>query len=282
MSAAAEAQLLPDIARRAAQPDLEHIDNLPGASVYVRDADEIARRLPAGARVLDWGCGAGHMSWLLKRRGFELMATDVAPAPRVPELLEGIEYRQLTDYVGIPADDDTFDAVLSSGTLEHVWVINRSMDEVRRVLKPGGYFFIFRFPNQRSISEWVARRYGHWAHAIRMSPEELRLLLRIYSFRVDHLGYDSFLPIFLGHRLRSLRPLRARLDRQIRALDQALVHLPGVRRLSTSIQAVGCMNEEYRRERPAEGSDQRSSNGVASGVAGAALLERSATGTTDS
>jgi len=41
-----------------------------GQSRYEDTADRLAAHLPAGARVLDYGCGAGHLIAALKRRGF--------------------------------------------------------------------------------------------------------------------------------------------------------------------------------------------------------------------
>lgn len=235
--------------------EIGHLDSRPGAAVYVRDADAVRQcvlaRRPAGSggrplRALDWGCGFGQMAWLLANRGFDVSACDLGTRPRVPELLDSrISYFPLASPVALDAPDESFDLVVSSGTLEHASNIHLSMLEVRRILRPGGWFIVFRFPNERSISEWVARRSGRWSHAVRMTPTELRFLLRQFSFRVERTGYDSFLPIFLGRRFQSLRPLRARLDGPITALDRLITRTPLVSRYSTSIHAFAQVNDEY-------------------------------------
>jgi SAM-dependent methyltransferase len=216
-----------------------------GASVWVRDARRIASRLPSGATVLDWGCGSGQVSWLLARHGLRVIASDYAERPTVAELMVDVEYRAVRDRTRIDLPDQSVDAVVSSGTLEHVWSIQASLVEIRRVLKPGGYFFVFRFPNQWSISEWVARRSGRWSHAIRMNRSEFRFLLRSHSFRVERLDYDSFLPMFLGRSFRGLRPIWNRARRQLLAADWFLTHTPLVRALSTSFRCVAIPNDEY-------------------------------------
>jgi SAM-dependent methyltransferase len=233
------------IGKRTIEVEACHFDAPTGASVWVRDARRIASRLPRGATVLDWGCGAGQMSWLLARHGLHVIATDFADRPAVSELMAGVDYRPVRDRVRIDLPDQSADAVVASGTLEHVWSPHASLLEIRRVLKPGGYFFVFRFPNELAISEWVARRSGRWSHAIRMNRAEIRLLLRSHGFRVESVDYDSFLPIFLGRTWRRLRPLWNRACAQVLAMDSAFTHMPLVRALSTSVRCVAIANDEY-------------------------------------
>jgi 2-polyprenyl-3-methyl-5-hydroxy-6-metoxy-1,4-benzoquinol methylase len=67
-----------------------HLDQPVGIWNYIRIANEIAERVPAG-RLLDWGCGFGQMTYLLRRRGFEVTPYDVGPADaRLPDIPLGI------------------------------------------------------------------------------------------------------------------------------------------------------------------------------------------------
>src|SRR6185436_12278964 len=54
-----------------------HLDQPIGIWNYIRIANEIAIAMPPG-RLLDWGCGLGQMTYLLKRRGFTVVAFDTA------------------------------------------------------------------------------------------------------------------------------------------------------------------------------------------------------------
>lgn len=231
-------------------PFVGHIDSAPGAAVYIRNVNQISRYLAPGARVLDWGCGFGQVAYSLANRGFQVSACDWPAQPRMPELVdERITYFRLEgDGLKVNAPDQSFDAVISSGSLEHSNNMIESMREIRRILKNDGWFFIFRFPNDLSISEYIARKTSKWGHGVRMSREEFRFFMRMFSFRIEKLGYDSFLPIFFGHRLRSLRPLREKLDGPITVLDRILTETPVISRFSTSIYCFAQVTYEFQNE----------------------------------
>jgi SAM-dependent methyltransferase len=222
-----------------------HLDNLPGARMYVRNANAIAKIVPHGT-LLDWGCGFGHISWLLANRGYTVNACDWAERPRTTAFIdERVSFLELLDDVELPFADDSFDCVVSSGTLEHTRSLMASMTELRRIIKPGGWLVIYRFPNDHSISEFVARRTGRWAHPVRLDKRNLKFLMRVFGFRIEAIGYDSFLPIFLGRSLRALRPMRERLDGLIHLADNVLTRIPLVNRLSTSLFCLAQANAEY-------------------------------------
>lgn len=74
---------------------------------------------------LDHGCGPGPYKALFKQRvGF-----DVAPGPAVD--VTG-------DMHALPFEDNYFEQILSTEVLEHSYDPCKAVDELRRVLKPGG------------------------------------------------------------------------------------------------------------------------------------------------
>jgi SAM-dependent methyltransferase len=99
------------------------------------EIEEIARRLPAGARVLEIGAGTGRQALELRKRGFEVEAIEIPDSNYTQDRLFPI-----TDYDGrqIPFPDGSFDVVFSSNVLEHVRELEPLQREVRRVLRPGG------------------------------------------------------------------------------------------------------------------------------------------------
>lgn len=83
-------------------------------------------------------------------------ATDVASlaAPRLAET--SLDVRMLhASAEQIPADDATFDAVLSTWTLCSVANVYRALDELRRVLKPGGKL-VFAEHGASPEAKWLA------------------------------------------------------------------------------------------------------------------------------
>jgi SAM-dependent methyltransferase len=100
----------------------------------------IDRALVGDARVLEVGCGTGVMaSRIHDLPGVTLVATDFSP--RFVELTaaRGIDARQ-ADICYLPFDDGSFDVVYAGWMLYHVRDLERALNEIRRVLRPGGTF----------------------------------------------------------------------------------------------------------------------------------------------
>lgn len=107
--------------------------------------------LRAGQLVLDLGCGFGRHAYEVLRRGGRVVACDMA----LPELrgVRGtyaamgeageippgaIGSAAAGDATRLPFPDETFDHVIASEVLEHVPNDQGALDELHRVLKPGG------------------------------------------------------------------------------------------------------------------------------------------------
>jgi 2-polyprenyl-3-methyl-5-hydroxy-6-metoxy-1,4-benzoquinol methylase len=96
--------------------------------------------VPAGARVLDVGCGEGWFTAALGRAGREAVGIDVAQEPlcrarrREPEL----DVRLVPAEGGWPLEDVSFDAVWAGEVIEHVADTAGWLSEIRRVLRSGG------------------------------------------------------------------------------------------------------------------------------------------------
>lgn len=102
--------------------------------------------LPAGAHVLELGCGEGGM-WAANRErippDLRLTLTDFSPGmlaaarTRLQPMLPTVRFA-IADSQAIPFDDDSFDVVIANHMLYHVPDIPRALDEIRRVLRPDG------------------------------------------------------------------------------------------------------------------------------------------------
>lgn len=122
-----------------------------GIDVYLFD-QLLKSRLRSPMRVLDAGCGGGRNLVYFLREGFDVCGTDISPeaiaqvrslahnlAPHLPE--ENFRPEPVEE---MSFEDESFDAVLSSAVLhfardEGQWVA--MVEEMWRVLKPGGIFF---------------------------------------------------------------------------------------------------------------------------------------------
>ncbi|WP_249997624.1 class I SAM-dependent methyltransferase [Actinoplanes sp. M2I2] len=101
-------------------------------------------RLPApkpGSRLLDIGAGRGAIAVPARARGFEVTATDAAPAmvARLRDEQPGLDVR-LMDAAGLDFPDDSFDVVTAGLTMHILDDAEAVSREVRRVLRPGGLF----------------------------------------------------------------------------------------------------------------------------------------------
>ena len=94
--------------------------------------------LPAGARILDAGCGSGRTLVELAGYGAEVsgieLNTDAAELAR----RRGLGDVQIGRLEELPWDDGTFDLMTCLDVIEHVPDDVSALAELRRVTRPGG------------------------------------------------------------------------------------------------------------------------------------------------
>ncbi len=90
-------------------------------------------------RVLDLGCAFGFTTRKLARNGYSTVGVDNSPVyiARARKRHPGGEYWQASAEK-LPLEDASFDGILFLDVLEHVTNEAAVIDEIRRVLKPGG------------------------------------------------------------------------------------------------------------------------------------------------
>jgi SAM-dependent methyltransferase len=98
--------------------------------------------LPAGATVLDAGCGPGRDVARFVEGGFAVVGVDLNPdflrmAAAAGPVLSA-------DLRNLPFPDRSFDAVWASASLVHLPTVDaiRAMDELRRVARPGARVYL--------------------------------------------------------------------------------------------------------------------------------------------
>lgn len=165
-----------------------------------------------GKSVLEIGCGNGADGVMFAQQGARYTGVDLTPEAvgatrRHFEILglDGTFQTENAEHLSFPAD--TFDIVYSHGVLHHTVHPAQAIDEVYRVLKPGGraiimlyhkssfnyYVRIMSYMRLRLLAKIVARA-GRWS-----SDRERRRREGVSGFRgnvgrsVWELHYDNFL-----------------------------------------------------------------------------------------
>jgi ubiquinone/menaquinone biosynthesis C-methylase UbiE len=103
----------------------------------------IEARVPPGSKILDIGCGTGHLAGELMRRGYEAWGVDFSDAMvRYAREHYDADRFQVGDIERIPFPDNSFDGVMSLGVMEYLSEDEPALREIWRVLKPGGWAVI--------------------------------------------------------------------------------------------------------------------------------------------
>lgn len=228
-----------------------NLQSAPQMAEYRAAADRIAA---AGhGEVLDWGCGFGQLSALLRERGVRVVSMDYDPDAdglevRALEHFPDIEATYTSEPVRLPYDDARFDAVLSMGVLEHVGAPEESLDELHRVLVPGGIVYCYKLPNRRSYLEAIARRTGQYYHGqlehdTLWTVPEARSAFERHGFEVTEIRLMNMLPLTLPGRLAT------RAAPAIYGANRALSRVPGLNALATNVELVASARASSRSAR---------------------------------
>jgi len=213
-------------------------------AVFIRQVEFLAKLLQAqlgrqtgSIRILDWGCGKGHTTYLLQKKGFDVLACDLAADTRdsafgqqAPILYDaGIEVIPLLDPVQLPFESESFDCVTSFGVLEHVADDAGSMREVRRVLKPGGVFYVTFLPCFLSWTQALARLRGNSYHDRLYERRTFERLAVESGFKVDALWFAQLFP---------KRAITYHWDTILEPLDRVLCRFTPLKYFATNLEIV--------------------------------------------
>ncbi|PPS41574.1 bifunctional 2-polyprenyl-6-hydroxyphenol methylase/3-demethylubiquinol 3-O-methyltransferase UbiG [Chroococcidiopsis sp. TS-821] len=152
-------------------------------------------------KILDWGCGKGFITFLLKEIGACVTSCDVpgnvdsAFGQSTPILeAELLEVTCLDHPYLLPFEKESFDVVLSFGVLEHVPNDLESLREIHRILRRGGLFFCFFLPYCLSWTQRLAHLRGDFYHDRLYSKKQVKQLLAKSHFQLLDIWHRQLFP----------------------------------------------------------------------------------------
>lgn len=161
----------------------------------------LAKQIKSGMTVLNIGVGRGGLESILNKKMVVVNCLD--PSEETIDRLRKLYNLGLRAQVGfsqsMPFQDGEFDVVIMSEVLEHLGddVLHSTLCEVRRVLKPDG-FFIGTVPaneilvDNNVICPHCGESFHRWGHIQSFSLLRLREVLSVNGFTVQRIETRAF------------------------------------------------------------------------------------------
>lgn len=156
---------------------------------YILDAS-VLRRFISSGKLLDVGCNGG---FFLSELGvdFDRFGTELDPSAvdfakqNYPEFGENIYEGDIEQPT---FEKESFDVITMRGVIEHVSDPNKTLINVSKLLKKGGYFYICATPNGESFSADLYREKWTLFHPVQhlwhFSPNNLETLCNEYDLNL--------------------------------------------------------------------------------------------------
>ena len=170
----------------------EKTDPMP---FYVGLADRTMQSFPhpvAGKRILDLGCGPGWYSLALERAGASVVSLDLGS-----DDVREARSKELAAMVGdgqqLPIATGSLDGVFCSNLLEHVPDPESVIDEIARILKPGGWAWI-------SWTPWYSPWGGHEIVPLHLLGPSRgpKLWNRLFGEPAKNVPFNGLWPTYVG------------------------------------------------------------------------------------
>ncbi len=214
----------------------------------VNDLKILKEFTPPPQKILDFGCGIGIQSYLLAKLGYVVSGLETIEDKSLDGFLKGkaenhkktrdesmesvwrtirkkanVEFR-FYDGMHIPFADKSFDIVFTYAVIEHIppAELTNIFNEIKRVLRENGVFYIFQLPQSTSYTEYIAKKLGMESHEYLWSYRSIVNLLENSGFRVMFWERSDML---INHPYKIVNPLFSFLKR----INKFLLHTPLVK-----------------------------------------------------
>lgn len=190
-------------------------------------------RLPRAARVLDAAVGLGQLSEKVRRKGMSTFGVDASFEAALYATRSGSAKAVVGDLTSLPFRDQSFDAVMSGETLEHLDDDAAAVGEISRVLGSGGRC-VATVPAMELL--WT-RSDDYYEHRRRYGRSQLKRLFEDVGLPVRRARYWGF-PIVLLYDTVFLLPMNLRRAKRDVTSDPALRSIAGAARRSWLVKLV--------------------------------------------
>ena len=154
-------------------------------------------------QIFDAGCGPGHFMELLQNYG-ETTGTDFSLERLEACRKENFSSLAQTDLCFIPFKENTFDLITTIDTIEHIENDQAALDELYRVLKPGGLIAV-TVPAFMILWGSHDENQGHFR---RYRVDDMRAKLQKSGFTILKATYAEFFwffPLLILRKIKSLK-----------------------------------------------------------------------------
>ncbi len=140
-----------------------------------------------GGKIADIGCGDGYGSYKLHNAGLQVVGVDISP--KMIEKAKEVEGEGLTFTVGdlarLPFESDSLDGVVAINSIEWTENPKQALEEIQRVIKPGGYLCLGLLgPTAGPRQNSYRRLYGEEVICNTMMPWEFENLSKEIGWNV--------------------------------------------------------------------------------------------------
>jgi 2-polyprenyl-3-methyl-5-hydroxy-6-metoxy-1,4-benzoquinol methylase len=141
---------------------------------------DMFRRLRSGLQVLDVGCGEGSIGKLVEKLCHSVVSVEIPKAATVAKRL-GVSVIVAGDAERLSFSSNSFDVVVASEVVEHLWNPSNLLDEAFRVLRAEGYLLISTPEGRKGLF------YDSHKHFFTVESLERMLAGRFILLEVRHL-----------------------------------------------------------------------------------------------
>jgi len=183
------------------------IINKPLSTPYIHYESILKRVIKKNFKVLEIGSGIGIHTYVALIKGSNVMATDISKESLIFLKKRFKKFKNLStkivDMEDISFKNDTFDVILSAGSLSYGDNLTVAK-EISRVLKPNGFFICVDSLNHNPIyklNRWIHFKIGNRSKSTLRQMPTIQLIKSYKSIfksvKVKYFGAASFLAPFL-------------------------------------------------------------------------------------